>query len=444
MLIFKINADWRKIRMKLMYRFGKYVMPCLLGIALGSTVAAVFAPYAVEILLGLAVLSLAGFALCYNSATDGKLVWSDYVASLAIALSFLLTLLMIVGGYLQLYTVIEGLNLLVILGISIALLYRKNANRVALCVMIVLSLAVFGFGAYSHLAYKRTIMATVAEKVLASNKVIDSKVAATFQKLTDAGEAPITVKASDFDPKVEGKDFEGMPVLYVNSDAAYEHVIFYIHGGYYVYQMGNEQTALINRLTRQTNSLTVIPMYPLAPFHTAESGHELMLKLYEQVCSENPDKKIILMGDSAGGGYSLALAENLAQHGMEQPDELVLLSPWVDVTMNNPEIADYTEADPMLTITMGRMSGEAWAGSLPTDDWLVSPINGDLSQLKNVSIFVGTRELFYPDDTLLYEKLKDNENVTLHIGQGQNHVYPVYPTLEGRMATETIAEIVRR
>ncbi len=129
---------------------------------------------------------------------------------------------------------------------------------------------------------------------------------------------------------------------------------------------------------------------------------------------------------------------------MEQPDELVLLSPWVDVTMNNPDIADYTDADPMLTVTMGKMSGEAWAGSLPTDHWLVSPIYGDLSQLKNVSIFVGTRELFYPDDTLLYEKLKGNPKVKLYVGQGQNHVYPVYPTLEGRMAAETIADIVKR
>ncbi len=429
---------------KLKYSIGMLVMPCLLAVSLVCSVIAVFMPYVVEWMLGLSILGLASFAFCYYKAVNGKLVWTDQAALLVICLSAILTLLLIVGGYLQLYPVIEGLNLLLILGISLALLLRKNANRVALYVMIGLCLVVLGFGAYSHIAYGRSIMATIAEQVLASNKIPDSKVASTFQKLMDAGEAPVTVKASDFDLKAEQKDFEGMPMLYVNGDVAYEHVIFYIHGGYYVYQMGSEQVALMNRLTRETNSLAVVPMYPLAPFHTAESGHELMLKLYEQVCSENPDKKIILMGDSAGGGYSLALAENLAQRGLEQPDELVLLSPWVDVTMNNPEIADYTDVDPMLTVTMGRMSGEAWAGSLPTDNWLVSPIYGDLSQLKNVSIFVGTRELFYPDDTLLYEKLKDNPRVKLYIGQGQNHVYPVYPTLEGRIATETIAKIVKR
>ena len=429
---------------KLKYSFGMIVMPGLLALSLVCSLIAVFMPYAVERMLGLSILGLASFAFCYYKAVNGRLVWTDQAALLAICLSVIMTLLLIFGGYLQLYPVIEGLNLLLILGISLALLLRKNANRVALYVMIGLCVVVLGFGAYSHITYGRTIMASIAEQVLASNKVPDSKVASTFQKLTDAGEAAVTVKASDFDAKAEQKDFEGMPVLYVNSDAAYEHVIFYIHGGYYVYQMGSEQAALINRLTRQTNSLAVIPMYPLAPFHTAESGHDLMLRLYEQVCSENPDKKIILMGDSAGGGYSLALAENLAQHGMEQPDELVLLSPWVDVTMSNPEIADYTDADPMLTVTMGRMSGEAWVGSLSTDDWLVSPINGDLSQLHNVTIFVGTRELFYPDDTLLYEKLKGNPKVKLYVGQGQNHVYPVYPTLEGRIATETIADIVQR
>ena len=429
---------------KLKYSIGMLVMPCLLAVSLVCSVIAVFMPYVVEWMLGLSILGLASFAFCYYKAVNGKLVWTDQAALLVICLSAILTLLLIFDGYLQLYPVIEGLNLLLILGISLALLLRKNANRVALYVMIGLCLVVLGFGAYSHIAYGRSIMATIAEQVLASNKIPDSKVASTFQKLMDAGEAPVTVKASDFDLKAEQKDFEGMPMLYVNGDVAYEHVIFYIHGGYYVYQMGSEQVALMNRLTRETNSLAVVPMYPLAPFHTAESGHELMLKLYEQVCSENPDKKIILMGDSAGGGYSLALAENLAQRGLEQPDELVLLSPWVDVTMNNPEIADYTDVDPMLTVTMGRMSGEAWAGSLPTDNWLVSPIYGDLSQLKNVSIFVGTRELFYPDDTLLYEKLKDNPRVKLYIGQGQNHVYPVYPTLEGRIATETIAKIVKR
>ena len=191
-------------------------------------------------------------------------------------------------------------------------------------------------------------------------------------------------------------------------------------------------------------NLLVMPLYPLAPLHDTADSYETMVSLFAQVCSENESKKIVLMGDSAGGGYSLALVEGLAAHGLRQPDELILLSPWVDVTMSNPQIADYVDVDPALTVTMGRMSGEAWAGALPTDDWHVSPIYGDLSALKNVSIFVGTRELFYPDDTLLYEKLRDNENVNLYIGKGMNHVYPAFPTLEGRAGVQQIIHIIQR
>ncbi len=187
-----------------------------------------------------------------------------------------------------------------------------------------------------------------------------------------------------------------------------------------------------------------MPVYPLAPFNTVTDSYDTMMRLYEKVRTENEGCKIILMGDSAGGGYSLALAEGMTEYGLEQPDELILLSPWVDVSMNNPGIADYISDDPMLTVTMGRMSGEAWAGELSPEDWHVSPINGEMSELHNVTIFVGTRELFYPDDTLLYEKLRNNPRVRLYIGSGQNHVYPVYPTLEGRIATEKIMKIIQR
>ena len=77
-------------------------------------------------------MGLASFAFCYYKAVNGKLAWTDQAALLVICLSAILTLLLIFGGYLQLYPVIEGLNLLLILGISLALLLRKNANRVFL------------------------------------------------------------------------------------------------------------------------------------------------------------------------------------------------------------------------------------------------------------------------------------------------------------------------
>lgn len=414
----------------------------LLAASLVSTIMASFQPYSIELLLCLSTVFFAGAVVLETQSKKERRGWLPALIWTAVGLSVLLTLIMLLGHKLRLYVWIEALNLLNIAALLIVGLQKKTERQVASWILLVLCAAFTLLGAVSHIAYGRSVMSTVAEWVLASNKVTDEEVPAVFRALTATGETGFKANPAVFDKPLREADFDGMPVLYLNDNAKTEHVIFYIHGGYYVYQMGSEQMSTMNRLANTTNSTIIMPIYPLAPFHTTEDNYETMVALYEKVCTENDGKKIILMGDSAGGGYALALAEGLSTHGIEQPDELILLSPWVDVTMSNPNIPDYY--DPMLTITMGRTSGEAWAGNLPMDNWQVSPIYGDLADLKNVTIFVGTRELFYPDDTLLAEKLSANPNVTLVIGKGQNHVYPVYPTLEGRIAVEQIAEIIKR
>ena len=414
----------------------------LLAAALVSTVIASFAPFSVELYLGLSGAFLFGYAICMIALKGQRPMWLTCVLLLAVCASVALTLVLLIGKVLGTVVFIQALNLCVIAAECVASFAKKEQLRALSCVLAVVSVLFFAFGAFFHIAYGRSVMSTVAEWVLASGKVTDEKVPGEFEKLIRAGEASYTADPSIFDKPLKEETFEDISVLYLNADSDYDRIVFYIHGGYYVYQPGVEQMVTMNRIANETGAMIVMPIYRLAPFTTAEKGHETMAALYKKVCSENEGKKIVLMGDSAGGGYSLALAEGLKDRGLKQPDELILLSPWVDVTMSNPDMADYY--DPMLTVTMGKMSGEAWAGDLSVDDPLVSPIYGDLSELKNVTIFVGDRELFYPDDTLLYEKLKNNENVTLHIGKGQNHVYPVYPTLEGRIAVEQIIDIIER
>lgn len=414
----------------------------LLAASLLFAILASFLPYSIELLLCLSTAFLAGAVMLEMRRKQERRSWLLTLIWTAVGLSVLLTLIMLLSHKLRLYVWIEALNLLNIAALLIVGLQKKTERQVASWILLVLCATFTLLGAVSHIAYGRSVMSTVAEWVLASNKVTDEEVPAVFRALTATGETGFKANPAVFDKPLREAEFDGMPVLYLNDNAKTEHVIFYMHGGYYVYQMGSEQMSTMNRLANTTNSTIIMPIYPLAPFHTTEDNYETMVALFEQVRQENDGKKIILMGDSAGGGYALALAEGLSTHSIEQPDELILLSPWVDVTMSNSGIADYY--DPMLTVTMGRTSGEAWAGSLPMDNWQVSPLYGDLSDLKNVTIFVGTRELFYPDDTLLAEKLSANPNVTLVIGKGQNHVYPVYPTLEGRIAVEQIMEIVQR
>ena len=64
--------------------------------------------------------------------------------------------------------------------------------------------------------------------------------------------------------------------------------------------------------------------------------------------AESPEG-VVLVGDSAGGGYALALAEALRDRGGPQPDRLVLIAPWVDLTGTAPGTLEAAERDPWLS-----------------------------------------------------------------------------------------------
>ena len=126
-----------------------------------------------------------------------------------------------------------------------------------------------------------------------------------------------------------------------------------------------------------------------------------------------------------------------------QPDKMILLSPWLDVSMSNPEIEDYESADPMLSAYGLIEMGKCWAGDLELTDYRISPIYGDISALRNVYLFVGTREIFYPDVTLFYSMLQEQGvSAELYIGEGMNHDYPLYPIPEADDAIEQMCSII--
>ena len=187
----------------------------------------------------------------------------------------------------------------------------------------------------------------------------------------------------------------------------------------------------------------VIPNYPLLFRYTAKDAHPLMLQLYRQLQERFSAKRILVMGDSAGGGFSLALAQEIQQtDSLDLPSRLILISPWVDVLGGDDALQEY---DTFLNNEVLRHVGADWAGGLDPRDPIVSPLYGDMQALPPTDLFTGTWEVFYTDIVKTCDKMKAaGVDVSLHVKEKMGHVYPLWPCPEGKDARKEIAKIISK
>ncbi|MBO6050843.1 MAG: alpha/beta hydrolase [Bacteroidales bacterium] len=151
--------------------------------------------------------------------------------------------------------------------------------------------------------------------------------------------------------------------------------------------------------------------------------------------------RIIIMGDSAGGGLALALAQQIRDNSLEMPGRLVLISPWVDVLGGDDAIQEH---DTFLNAEVLRKVGADWAGEKNPRDPMISPLYGDMKGLPPIDLFTGTWEIFYTDIVCAYEMMKAaGVEVTLHVAEKMGHVYPLWPCPEGVKARKEISQIIK-
>ena len=240
--------------------------------------------------------------------------------------------------------------------------------------------------------------------------------------------------------KVESRDMFGCQMVLFNDVEDAEYSVIYIHGGAYVNEIMSVHITFCDKLAKKVNASVFAPIYPLAPNHTYEETYEIVEGLYRHLLTI--DRPIIVMGDSAGGGFSAAFCEYLAVNDLPQPKNLILISPWVDISMSG----DYeVEFDPMLGVDGLREMGKVWAGNLDTKDYRLSPLFGEVSQLPKTTVFVGTHEILYSDVIAFYNKLKGSGvDAELNIGDKMDHVYPLYPQIipEAKEALNHIVETI--
>ena len=208
---------------------------------------------------------------------------------------------------------------------------------------------------------------------------------------------------------IETQNYQNRKVFVVYpKDSKTELTIFYFHGGAYMAEATENHWNFIQKLAIDTNSTIIMPDYPLAPKSNYIDVYNFVEPLYKEKVMNMDVNKLIVMGDSAGGGLALGLMEKRSVEGINMPNKIVLISPWLDVRLNNPYIAETQKRDKQLNRDTLKLAGLAYSNV--DDNYLINPIDGDLSKLKNIIVFTGKDDILNPDVNVLKDKAKEQGN----------------------------------
>jgi monoterpene epsilon-lactone hydrolase len=248
------------------------------------------------------------------------------------------------------------------------------------------------------------------------------------------------------DVTCEEVDAGGVPGEWITTPgAADERVIFYLHGGGYVLCSINTHRELISRLSRAAGARVLAIDYRLAPESPFPAAVHDSVSAYRWLLSQGVEPgQIVVGGDSAGGGLTVATLVALRDAEGPLPAAGVCISPWTD--MECASVIERAATDGMIQPEGILGMAKAYLGGADARTPLASPIYADLKGLPPLLIQVGGAEELLDDSTRLAERAKAaGVDVTLESWEDMFHVWHSYAGMlpEGQQAIERIGEFVR-
>ena len=246
------------------------------------------------------------------------------------------------------------------------------------------------------------------------------------------------------DVEIKSVTIDGIDATWLKTPGVEEeNLIIYLHGGGYITGSFNTHKDLVQRLSREARCRVITIEYGLAPEHPFPKGLNDVIKIYKWLINEEKFKpnKIVIAGDSAGGGLTLATLLKLRDLGITLPAAGVCLSPWTDLTFAGESYYDKNIIDPGITLDELMFDARLYLGNEDPKNPYVSPVYADLKGLPPLLIHVGTVEKLLNDSTRIAKSAKNaGVNVTLKIWKEMIHVFQAYAVLI-REGQESIKEI---
>ena len=270
---------------------------------------------------------------------------------------------------------------------------------------------------------------------------------------TEEARAEFEGVASQFlpsaDVRCEPVDAGGVPGEWISTpESARERVIYYLHGGGYFMGSINTHRELISRLSRAAGARALAIDYRLAPENPFPAAVEDSTSAYRWLISTGVDPaRLVIAGDSAGGGLTVATLVALRDAGEPLPAAAVCLSPWVDLEGLGESMISRAEVDPMIERDSLVQAGKAYLGDADPRTPLAAPLYADLRGLPPLLIQVGTAEALLDDATRLAERARAaGVEVTLDPWDDMFHVWQFCASIlpEGQQAIDRIGEFVQK
>lgn len=201
--------------------------------------------------------------------------------------------------------------------------------------------------------------------------------------------------------------------------------ILYLHGGAYSIGSLNTHRALAARISQASHIKTLLIDYRLAPEHPYPAAVEDSLCAYRWLLDNGySSNKIVIAGDSAGGGLALATLIMLRDREEPLPAATVCISAWTDLALTGDSMKSRIHKDPLLTRAWLESMAEHYAADNDIHLPCISPLNADLANLPPLLIQVGSDELLLSDSLRLAERARNaGIDVTLDIWDDMWHVW---------------------
>ena len=250
------------------------------------------------------------------------------------------------------------------------------------------------------------------------------------------------------DVGIEQFKIGNIPAEWISVPGANEEKVFYnLFGGGYIMGTLESRRWIPYQISRVTHLRCLNIEYRLAPESPFPAALEDAIESYKWLMSKGFDpKKIIIGGQSAGGGLAIATLLKLREEKILLPSAVVLMSPWADLTGNAKSLIRNQKFEPLIKEGLMDMA-KSYAQKESLSNPLISPVFADLKGLPPLLIQAGSIEALVDDSISLAERAKkDGLEVKLELYENMTHVFQNFgkELSESRKAFENLNEFIQK